>query len=152
MTKKTYSQKPTEVKRQWLLIDASELTLGRVAAEVAKSLIGKDKPTYTPHVDGGDYVVVINAKQVKVTGDKELAKRYYHYTGYVGGIKFKTLAELRQQQPEKLIEIAVRGMLPDNKLRDGRLKRLKVYSGAEHEHQAQNPQAISLKKSKTEAK
>lgn len=149
---KTYSQKPTEVKRQWLLIDASEATLGRVAARVAQSLIGKDKPTYTPHIDGGDYVVVINAKEVKVTGDKELAKRYFRYSGYPSGIKFKTLAELREQQPEKVIELAVQGMLPDNKLRSERMKRLKVYPGAEHNHTAQTPTKIAVNSAKTETK
>lgn len=145
MTKKTFSQKPTEVDRQWLLIDASEANLGRVASLAAKYLIGKDKPTYTPHVDGGDYVVVINAAKVPVTGDKELAKRYYRHSGFPGGIKFENLATARAKHPEQIIERAVQGMLPKNKLLDGRMARLKVYANDEHAHSAQSPQKVEVK-------
>ena len=145
MNKKTFSQKPIEVDRKWLLIDASEATLGRIASLAANFLIGKDKPTYTPHVDGGDYVVVINAAKVPVTGDKELAKRYYRHSGFPGGIKFENLSEAREKHPEKIIERAVQGMLPKNKLIDGRMDRLKVYAGEEHAHSAQSPQKVEVK-------
>lgn len=141
---KTYSQKPSEVSRRWVLFDASELPLGRLATKVAAHLTGKYKPTYTPHIDGGDYVVVINAAQTVVTGDKETGKVYYRYTGFPGGIKDATLAEVREKFPERIIEEAVKGMLPKNKLQAERLKRLRIFSGAEHSHAAQTPEKVEV--------
>jgi large subunit ribosomal protein L13 len=145
---KTFSQKSADVSRRWILIDAKDAPLGRVATQVAKYLIGKYKPTYTPHVDGGDYVIVINAKETVVTGNKEKGKIYYRHSGFPGGIKDATLSEVREKFPERLIEHAVKGMIPKNKLSDGRMQRLKVYSGAEHNHAAQQPETVSLKENK----
>ncbi len=142
---KTYSQKPVEVSRRWILIDAKDLPLGRLSTEISKYLIGKYKPTYTPHIDGGDYVVVINAAEVPVTGDKEESKIYYRHSGFPGGIKDATLKEVRQKFPERLIENAVKGMLPKNKLSPERMKRLKVFPGSEHAHTAQTPEKITIK-------
>ena len=142
---KTYSQKPSEVSRRWVLFDASELPLGRLATEIAKHLTGKYKPTYTPHVDGGDYVVVINAAQTVVTGDKETDKKYYRHTGFPGGIKDATLAEVRERFPDRIIENAVKGMLPKNKLQAERMKRLRIFAGAEHTHAAQTPEKVEVK-------
>ncbi|OYW84485.1 50S ribosomal protein L13, partial [Candidatus Saccharibacteria bacterium 32-49-10] len=136
---KTYSQKPSEVSREWFLVDASELPLGRIAAIIADKLIGKNKPTYTPHIDGGDYVVVINAAKTVVTGNKETGKIYYRHSGFPGGIKDATLAEVREKFPERIIEKAVQGMLPKNKLSAERMARLKIFAGAEHAHTAQTP-------------
>jgi large subunit ribosomal protein L13 len=142
---KTYSQKPTEVSREWFLVDASELPLGRIATIVADKLIGKNKPTYTPHIDGGDYVVVINAANVVVTGNKETGKVYYRHSGFPGGIKDATLAEVREKFPERIIEKAVQGMLPKNKLSPERMARLRVFAGAEHTHAAQTPKKVEVK-------
>jgi len=142
---KTYSQKPSEVSRRWLLVDASEAPLGRVATQIANYLTGKYKPTYTPHIDGGDYVVVINAADAVVTGNKESDKIYHRHSGYPGSLKSATLSEIRQKAPERLIENAVRGMLPKNKLAPERLKRLKVYAGSEHAHTAQQPEKVEVK-------
>ncbi len=142
---KTYSQKPSEVSRRWVLFDASELPLGRLATEIAKYLTGKYKPTYTPHIDGGDYVVVINAAQTVVTGNKETDKVYYHHTGFPGGIKDATLAEVRERAPERIIENAVKGMLPKNKLQAERMKRLRIFAGSEHDHTAQTPEKVEVK-------
>lgn len=142
---KTYSQKPSEVTRRWILIDASTAPLGRVASQIATYLTGKYKPTYTPHIDGGDYVVVVNASATVVTGHKETDKIYYHHSGFPGGIKDATLAEVRAKFPERIIEEAVKGMLPKNKLSDERMKRLKVYAGSEHAHAAQTPEKVEVK-------
>jgi large subunit ribosomal protein L13 len=142
---KTYSQKPTEVSRRWILIDAKDAPLGRLSTEIAKYLIGKYKPSYTPHIDGGDYVVVINAAETIVTGNKEEAKIYYRHSGFPGGIKDATLKEVREKFPERLIEYAVKGMLPKNKLSSGRMQRLKVFVGNEHAHTAQTPEKITIK-------
>lgn len=142
---KTFSQKPADVTRGWFLIDASSAPLGRVATEIAKYLIGKYKPTYTPHVDGGDYVVVINAEKVVVTGNKEEDKIYYHHSGFPGGIKDASLKEVRAKFPERIIENAVRGMIPHNKLSAGRMARLKVFVGEEHAHTAQTPTKVEVK-------
>lgn len=142
---KTYSQKPSEVSRRWILIDASSAPLGRVSTEISKYLIGKYKPSYTPHIDGGDYVVVINAKDTVVTGDKETGKIYYRHSGFPGGIKDATLKEVREKFPERIIEAAVKGMLPKNKLSPERMKRLKVFPGAEHAHTAQTPEVVTIK-------
>lgn len=143
--KKTYSQKPSEVTRRWIVLDAKEATLGRLSTEITKYLIGKYKPTYTPHIDAGDYVVVINAEAVPVTGGKELQKMYYRHSGYPGALKEARLEEVRASKPELVIELAVKGMLPKNKLSPERMKRLKVYAGGEHEHAAQKPEKISMK-------
>jgi large subunit ribosomal protein L13 len=142
---KTYSQKPSEVSRRWILIDAAEAPLGRVATQIAKYLIGKYKPSYTPHIDGGDYVVVINAKDAVVTGDKETGKIYYRHSGFPGGIKDATLAEVREKNPERIIEAAVKGMLPKNKLAPERMNRLRVFAGSDHAHTAQTPEKVEVK-------
>jgi large subunit ribosomal protein L13 len=142
---KTYSQKPSEVSRRWILIDATEAPLGRVATQIAKHLIGKYKPSYTPHVDGGDYVVVINAKDAVVTGNKETGKVYYRHSGFPGGIKDATLAEVREKYPERIIEAAVKGMLPKNKLSPERMNRLRVFAGSDHTHTAQTPEKVEVK-------
>lgn len=142
---KTYSQKPSEVSRRWILIDASEAPIGRIATQIATYLTGKYKPSYTPHIDGGDYVVVINAKDVVFTGDKETAKKYYRHSGFPGGISDATVAEVREKYPERLVESAVKGMLPKNKLAAERMKRLRVFAGAEHTHAAQTPEKVEVK-------
>lgn len=145
MNQKTFSQKASEVSREWHLVDASELPLGRVSTIIAGLLTGKSKPTYTPHIDNGDYVVVINAKQAVVTGDKELQKVYYHHTGFPGGIKDARLEEVREKFPERIIENAVKGMLPKNKLQAERMKRLRVFAGSDHTHTAQTPKKVEVK-------
>ena len=142
---KTYSQKSSDVSRRWVLFDASELPLGRLATEIANYLTGKYKPTYTPHIDGGDYVVVINAAQTIVTGRKETDKVYYRHSGFPGGIKDATLKEVRERFPERIIETAVKGMLPKNKLQAERLKRLRIFAGSEHTHAAQTPEKVEVK-------
>lgn len=134
---KTFMQKPAEVKRAWHVVDAKDQVLGQVATQVATLLIGKHKPTFTPHVDSGDFVVVINAKEVAVTGKKETDKKYYTHSHFQGGLRIKTLGEMREDFPERIIEKAVFNMLPKNKHRSDRMIRLKVYAGAEHKHQAQ---------------
>ena len=142
---KTFSQNPANVTRRWILIDAKEATLGRVSTEIAKYLIGKYKPTYTPHVDGGDYVVVVNAKELVVTGAKETDKMYYRHSGFPGGLKEAQLKELREKSPESIIQEAVKGMLPKNKLAAGRMARLRIFAGSEHDHTAQTPEKITIK-------
>lgn len=142
---KTYSQKPSEVTRRWILIDAHEAPLGRIATQIATYLIGKYKPTYTPHIDGGDYVVVVNARKAILTGNKEIDKVYYHHTGFPGGIKDATLSEVREKYPERIIEAAVKGMLPKNKLAAERMKRLRIFAGSDHAHTAQNPEKVEVK-------
>jgi large subunit ribosomal protein L13 len=145
---KTYSAKPADVTRAWYVIDASEAPLGRVATKVATLLTGKEKPMFTHHIDTGDYVIVINAGNIVVTGNKMTTKKYYRHSHFPGGLKEATLAEKMVKDPTHALTHAVRGMLPVNKLRDGRLDRLKVYAGGEHNHEAQKPQTISLKGSK----
>jgi large subunit ribosomal protein L13 len=145
---KTYSAKPTDVTRAWYVIDASDAPLGRVATQIATLLTGKGKPGFTKHIDCGDYVIVINAENTVATGDKMNKKIYYRHTGYPGGIKDASLGEKMDKDPTFAITHAVRGMLPVNKLRDGRLNRLKVYAGADHQHEAQKPQKVSLKEGK----
>lgn len=145
MATKTYSQKPSEITRRWVLVDASEAPVGRIATQIATYLTGKYKPSYTPHMDGGDYVVVINAKDAVFTGEKETDKKYYRHSGFPGGIKDASVKEVREKFPERLIEAAVRGMLPKNKLQDERMKRLKVFAGGEHTHTAQTPEKITIK-------
>lgn len=136
---KTFSAKPHEVKRGWFIIDAENKVLGRLASEVARRLRGKHKPEYTPHVDTGDYIIIINAEKIRVTGRKETDKVYYHHTGYPGGIKSIHLDKLRQEKPERIIETAVKGMLPKGALGREMFRKLKVYRTAEHKHVAQQP-------------
>jgi large subunit ribosomal protein L13 len=145
---KTYSAKPTDVERQWYIVDASEAPLGRVASFTAQLLTGKGKPQFTKHIDCGDYVIIVNAGQTVVTGDKQDKKMYYHHSHFPGGLKEATFAEKMAKDPAFPITAAVRGMLPVNKLRDERLKRLKVYEGADHQHEAQKPKTISIKEAK----
>lgn len=140
----TYSQKPTEVTRRWIIIDASTAPLGRVATTISKYLIGKYKPTYTSHVDGGDNVVVINAAQVVVTGEKETDKRYYHHSGYPGSLRDESLSELRTKYPERIVIEAVKGMIPKNKLASDRMARLRVFAGSDHSHTAQTPEKVEV--------
>ena len=139
---KTYSQKSSEISREWYLIDASTLPLGKLAVVIADKLIGKSKVTYTPHIDNGDYVVVINAKKLVVTGNKLEAKKYYHHSGFPGGLKELSLQEVLEKDPALAIREAVKGMLPKNKLSADRLARLRIFDGAEHAHTAQTPKEI----------
>ena len=141
---KTFSAKPHEVKRDWFVIDATDVVLGRLASEVARRLRGKHKAVYTPHVDTGDYIVIVNAEKVRVTGNKEKAKTYYKHSGYPGGMKARTLDKVRQSHPERIIETAVKGMLPKNPLGRAMFRKLKVYAGSEHQHQAQQPQTLEI--------
>jgi len=145
---KTFSAKPTDVIRKWYILDASEASLGRVATQVATLLTGKGKPSFTQHIDCGDFVIIINAKDLVVTGDKMNKKMYYHHSHFPGGLKEATLAEKMEKDPTEVIIKAVRGMLPVNKLRDGRLARLKVYADDAHNHTAQKPEQISVKEGK----
>lgn len=145
---KTYSAKPSDVTRKWYVIDASDTTLGRVATQVATLLTGKGKPMFTNHIDCGDFVIVINADSLQVTGGKEEKKMYYNHSGFPGGLRERQLKDLMGNDSTEVIFKAVRGMLPVNKLRDDRLKRLKIYAGAEHEHAAQKPETVSLKGAK----
>lgn len=141
---KTFSAKPETVKRDWFVIDAENKVLGRLATEVARRLRGKHKPEYTPHVDTGDYIVIINADKIAVTGNKEQNKMYHHHTGYPGGLKSMTLEKLREKAPERIIEKAVKGMLPKNPLGRAMFSKLKVYAGSEHSHTAQQPQVLDI--------
>ena len=141
---KTYSAKPETVRRDWYVVDADGKTLGRLASEIARRLRGKHKPVYTPHVDTGDYVVVINAEKIRVTGRKLRDKIYYRHTGYVGNLKSESLEKLLQRAPERALELAVKGMLPKNPLGRRMLRKLKVVRGAEHPHQAQQPIPLEL--------
>ena len=139
---KTYSQKGAEIKREWWTIDASSMPLGKLAVVVADKLMGKSKVTYTPHIDNGDYVIVTNAKNLVVTGEKMTQKKYYHHSGFPGGVKGLKLEEVVEKDPSRAIVEAVKGMLPKNKLAADRLKRLRVFADAEHTHAAQNPKEI----------
>ena len=141
---KTFSAKPESVKRDWFVIDATDKTLGRLSTEIARRLRGKHKPEFTPHVDTGDYIVVVNAEKVAVTGAKLDDKMYHRFTGYVGNLKTMSLKDLLATHPERVIEIAVKGMLPKNPLGREMYRKLKVYGGAEHPHTAQQPQALEL--------
>ncbi len=140
----TVSAKPAEVRRHWYVVDATDKTLGRLASEIARRLRGKHKPIYTPHVDTGDYIVVVNAKNVRVTGNKLQDKFYHHHTGYIGHLKSISLQGLLQKAPERVIQHAVRGMLPHNPLGRAMFKKLRVYAGPEHGHQAQQPQPLEI--------
>jgi large subunit ribosomal protein L13 len=141
---KTYSAKPTDVTRQWYLIDAASAPLGRVSTVAAALLLGKGKPQFTKHIDCGDFVVIINAEKLVVTGNKLKDKKYYHHSGYPGGLRERTLEEQIERDPTKDVQHAIRGMLPDNKLRAGRINRLKIYAGAEHAHDPQKPITIDI--------
>jgi len=141
---KTYSAKPESVKRDWYVVDASGKTLGRLATEVASRLRGKHKPEFTPHVDTGDYIVVVNADKVAVTGNKANDKMYYRHTGYPGGLKEANFATLQAEKPEMIIEKAIKGMLPRNPLGRAMFRKLKVYAGTEHPHTAQLPQQLEI--------
>ena len=141
---KTFSAKPESVKRDWFLVDAADKTLGRLSTEIARRLRGKHKPEYTPHVDTGDYIVVVNAEKVKVTGNKEQDKMYHHHTGYIGNLKSVNLSKLRATHPERILESAVKGMLPKNSLGRAMFKKLKVYAGETHNHSAQQPQVLDI--------
>jgi large subunit ribosomal protein L13 len=141
---KTFVAKPADIERVWYVVDATDLTLGRLATQIASVLRGKHKPEYTPHEDVGDFVVVVNAEKVQVTGRKLDQKQYYHHTGYPGGIKSITLRKQLQKHPERVIEHAVRGMLPHGPLGRRQFKKLKVYAGPEHPHQAQSPKPLPI--------
>ena len=141
---RTISAKPEEVKRGWYLVDADGRTLGRLATELARRLRGKHKPIYTPHVDTGDYIVVVNAAKIRVTGQKMKDKTYYRHTGYVGNMKTESLEHLLNRAPDRVLRIAVKGMLPKNRLGAAMLRKLKVFPGAEHSHAAQQPQPLKI--------
>ena len=141
---KTYMANPDKIERKWYVVDAEGQTLGRLAAEVAKVLRGKNKPEFTPHIDTGDNVIVINAENIKVTGNKLDQKVYYHHSDYVGGMKETTLREMMAKKPEQVIELAVKGMLPKGPLGRTMIKKLHVYAGAEHAHQAQKPEVLTF--------
>jgi large subunit ribosomal protein L13 len=141
---KTYSPKPGDIQRAWFVVDATDLPLGRFASEIATLLRGKHKPTYAPHVDGGDFIIVVNAEKVAVTSDKSQHKIYYRHSGYPGGIKAETFDSLRERRPEAIIERAVRGMLPKTRLGRQMARKLKVYAGPDHPHAAQKPEALAL--------
>ena len=141
---KTYYAKPGEVEREWLLIDAEDQVLGRVAAKAANILRGKHKPTYTPHVDTGDFVVIINADKIRVTGNKGEAKRYYRHSGYPGGLKSESFNDAIAKHPERVLEHAIKGMIPKTTLGREQAKKLKVYAGPEHPHAAQQPREIKV--------
>jgi large subunit ribosomal protein L13 len=141
---KTFSAKPHEVKRDWFVIDATDKVLGRVASEVARRLRGKHKPEFTPHVDTGDYIIVVNTAKLRVTGTKETDKTYYSHTGYPGGIKEISFGKMQQRFPGRALEKAVKGMLPKGPLGYAMIKKLKVYAEAEHPHEAQQPKALDI--------
>ena len=141
---KTYTAKRETVRRDWYVVDAEGKTLGRLATEIARRLRGKHKPVYTPHVDTGDYIIVVNAEKVRVTGNKLADKVYYRHTGYIGNLKQEPLGKLIKRRPEKVIETAVKGMLPKNRLGRDMFRKLKVYAGPEHAHQAQQPQTLEI--------
>jgi large subunit ribosomal protein L13 len=141
---KTYVATPADRQRDWLLVDAAGQTLGRLATQVADALRGKRKPEYTPHIDTGDFVVVINAEKISVTGNKRQAKRYYRHSGYPGGLRFRTLEQMLERRPEEVIRHAVKGMLPRNRLGRKQLTKLKVYAGPDHPHAAQKPQPMEI--------
>ena len=142
--KRTFSAKAESVERRWYVVDATDRPLGRLASEIARRLRGKHKPEYTPHVDTGDYIVVVNARKVAVTGNKLTAKMYHHHTGYIGNLKSISLEKQLQKAPERVIETAVRGMLPRNPLGRAMMKKLRIFAGPEHTHQAQQPKPLDI--------
>ena len=139
---KTYSAKPGEITREWYLVDAEGKTLGRLATQIADTLRGKRKPKYTPHVDTGDFVIVVNAEKIQVTGNKLDQKRYYRHSGYPGGLRSRTLREQLDRRPTEVLRVAVKGMLPKNRLARQQITKLKIYAGPEHPHEAQNPKPL----------
>jgi large subunit ribosomal protein L13 len=141
---KTYSAKPGEITREWYLVDADGQTLGRLATLIADTLRGKRKPIFTPHVDTGDFVVVVNAEKIAVTGNKLDQKQYYRHSGYPGGLKSRSLRDQLERRPTEVLRLAVRGMLPKNKLARRQLTKLKIYAGPEHPHESQNPKPLTL--------
>jgi large subunit ribosomal protein L13 len=141
---KTFSAKPAEVKRDWYVVNAEGKTLGRLASEIALRLRGKHKPEFTPHVDTGDYIIVVNVDKIGVTGNKEKDKIYYHHTGFIGNMKSVSLGKLRSTFPDRILTTAVKGMLPKNALGRAMFKKLKVYAGPEHDHQAQQPKVLEI--------
>jgi len=141
---KTLSAKPAEVKRDWYIVNAEGKTLGRLSTEIARRLRGKHKPEYTPHVDTGDYIVVVNAEKIRVTGNKAKEKLYHHHTGYIGGLKTFSFEKLIERAPERVLETAVKGMMPKGPLGRAMLKKLKIYAGTEHPHTAQQPQQLDI--------
>ena len=141
---KSFMASPATIERKWYVVDATDMTLGRLASEVAKVLRGKNKPTFTPHIDTGDYVIVVNAEKIKVTGKKLDQKVYYHHSEYVGGMKETTLREMLAKKPEKVIELAVKGMLPKGSLGREMYTKLYVYAGPDHKHQAQKPETLTF--------
>ena len=141
---KSFMASPATIERKWYVVDATDMTLGRLASEVAKVLRGKNKPTFTPHIDTGDYVIVVNAEKIKVTGKKLDQKVYYHHSEYVGGMKETTLREILAKKPEKVIELAVKGMLPKGPLGREMYTKLYVYAGPDHKHQAQKPETLTF--------
>lgn len=141
---KTFSAKPADIKRDWYVVDATDKTLGRLSSEIARRLRGKHKPEYTPHIDTGDYIVVVNAEKIRATGSKRTDKVYYKHTGYIGNMKSITLEKLLQKAPERVIETAVKGMLPKNSLGRDMYRKLKVFAGPEHKHTAQQPKPLDL--------
>lgn len=148
---RTFSPKAGDTVRSWYVVDAEDVPLGRLASEVGQILRGKHKPTYAPHVDGGDYVIVVNAAKVHVSGGKEIEKIYYRHSGYPGGLRAETFAQVRKDHPERLVEAAIRGMLPHNRLGRQMFRKLKVYAQADHPHDAQMPQPLPLKYRKVDA-
>jgi large subunit ribosomal protein L13 len=141
---KSFMASPSTIERKWYVVDANGLTLGRLASETAKILRGKNKPTFTPHIDTGDYVIIVNADKIKVTGKKLDQKVYYHHSAYVGGMKEATLREMMEKKPEKVVELAVKGMLPKGPLGREMYRKLYVYAGPEHNHQAQKPEVLTF--------
>jgi large subunit ribosomal protein L13 len=141
---KTFSAKPEDVRREWYVVDATDKTLGRLATELASRLRGKHKPVFTPHVDTGDHIVVVNAARIRVTGNKLKQKMYHHHTGYIGNLKSISLEKLMEKAPEQALTFAVKGMLPKNRLGRSMLKKLRIFAGPDHDHQAQQPQPLEI--------
>ena len=148
---KTFTPTPADIDRKWYVVDAEGIPLGRLSSEVAQILRGKHKPTFAPHMDVGDYVIVVNADKVAVTGNKETQKVYYRHSGYPGGLRSNTLGKMRIDHPERLVQDAVRGMIPKNRLGRQTLTKLKVYAGPDHPHRAQSPQPLTLTQGRAEA-
>jgi large subunit ribosomal protein L13 len=143
---KTFTPKPADISREWLVVDATDVPLGRLASAVAQLLRGKHKPSFAPHIDGGDYVIVINADRVAISGNKAIDKTYYRHSGYPGGLRELNFAEMRERYPERIIQTAVKGMTPKNRLGRQILSKLRVYSGSDHPHAAQNPRVYDVRK------
>ncbi len=141
---KTFSAKAHEVRRDWFVVDAADKTLGRLASEIAMRLRGKHKPVYTPHVDTGDYIVVVNADKIRVTGRKATDKMYHHHTGYIGNLKSISFEKMQAKAPGRVLELAVKGMLPKNPLGRAMYRKLKIYAGPDHQHAAQQPKALEI--------